>query len=420
MPHGRRDLAIVLAGQGVSVFGSQISAVALPLLALELTGSAALAGTLLTATNLAYLGFGIPAGVLADRHDRRVLMIGCELVRMAALITIPVAMVFERLHPAQMYAALIAAACAEVLFSCAMSASLPRLAPPDRLSAAVAASSAVDAGSRVVAPGIAGLILQLGRNAAFGAAIAFVIDAATYGASAVSLGLVRTDLRPVVGPGAPAHPIAALWRDMAGGLAFFWRDRRLRAIAVLVAGSNLFVGAVYLSVVVRARDDLGASPGEIGAMFSVMAGAALVGSWAAGRVTRRYRLGPVLAGSLGCVAIALVVMASAHHLAVLFAGVAVMYVAVPVFNVAQVSYRLSLIPSALQGRVTGAIRSVAVGVSTLATPLGGVLIDRMGSAYHLGVAAAGTLSLVAIVRLGALWTASPATAPSSSRTDRRE
>ncbi len=146
------------------------------------------------------------------------------------------------------------------------------------------------------------------------------------------------------------------------GVRFLWAQRRLRTIALLSTAINLLDGPLILAVIVLARDDLHADARTIGLIFSV-AGGELLGSFLAPWVKARVRMGRVLIGAVAVWALAMPLEAAAMSPPMLIAGAALADMMIPIYNVTRVSYRLSLIPDALQGRVNSAYRLPSAGLA---------------------------------------------------------
>src|SRR5258707_156933 len=143
---------------GVSVMGSTVSTVVLPLVVYEATGSAALTGALFALRVIPYLLFGAVAGPLADRGDRRRLIIGGNLVQGALVATIPVAQLFGVLTVAQVYVVGFLSAPVFVFAAAAVFGAVPALVGPDRLAAANGFLGSISSGAEIVGPAIGGVL----------------------------------------------------------------------------------------------------------------------------------------------------------------------------------------------------------------------------------------------------------------------
>jgi MFS family permease len=186
---------------------------------------------------------------------------------------------------------------------------------------------------------------------------------------------------------------------MAEGLRFLWRTESVRTLALLVAATNLLIGPLFLAVVVRAQGDLGAPAAQIGLVLSFYAAAAFAGSILAGWVRVRLRIGILLRAGIALIGVGMAVIAAAGSIVVVGVGLSIIAFTSAVFNIVQMSHRMSLIPNDLQGRVHGAFRSIAVGVGVAGTVLGGLVIENLGSSVQLFVAAGGCALIAVFARV---------------------
>ncbi len=201
----------------------------------------------------------------------------------------------------------------------------------------------------------------------------------------------------------PALSVGALRDEIAQGLRFLWRQRRLWAIALLSMGVNLLDGPLLLAVIVLARDELHADARTIGLIFSIAGAGELLGSFVAPWVEARIRMGRALIGAVAVWALAMPLEAAAVSPLMLIAGAALADMMIPIYNVAQVSYRLSLIPDALQGRVNSAYRLPSYSSGLLGTAVGGVLLGLLGPRPVLWIIAGG----LAFCAVAAKWSSGP-------------
>jgi len=216
------------------------------------------------------------------------------------------------------------------------------------------------------------------------------VDSLSYLISVFTLGFIRLPFQEdrMEAP-RPALSVGALRDEIAEGLRFLWRQRRLWAIALLSMGVNLLDGPLLLAVIVLARDELHADARTIGLIFSIAGAGELLGSFVAPWVEARIRMGRALIGAVAVWALAMPLEAAAVSPLMLIAGAALADMMIPIYNVAQVSYRLSLIPDALQGRVNSAYRLPSYSSGFLGTAVGGVLLGLLGPRPVLWIIAGG-------------------------------
>lgn len=220
-PLGRRDVRLLLAGQAASELGSQVGSIALPLVAVLALGASPFEiGVLTAAGTISFAVLALPAGVWVDRLPRQPVLVGADLVRGAALLTVPVAAALHRLSLAQLVAVALAVGVARVLFDIAYPSYLPGLVGRDELVRANAYLETSRSATQLTGPGLGGWLVQLA-----GAPVAVAADAASFLAFAGCLLAIRT-AEP--GPARSGRP--ALRRELVEGLRFVLGHPALRAI----------------------------------------------------------------------------------------------------------------------------------------------------------------------------------------------
>jgi len=386
------DFLLLWSGQAVSTLGSSVSRLALPLLVLALTQSPTQAGLIAALQSVPYLVFSLPAGALIDRWDRKRVMIRCDVARCLAYGSVPLAYATAHLSLAQLYVVALVGGTAYVFFNIAEVAALPRVVPAEHLSHATALNESATSASSLIGPGVAGLIISLGRTTLSGAAVAYLVDSLSYLISTLSLGFIRTPFQAARAPMADR----SLRTEIAEGLRFLWARRPLRALALLTMGMNLFFGPLPLAVIVLARTNLHADARTLGLIFSAASAGGLLGSLIASWVKARLRVGQTIIGAVAGIAVATPLVAVATSVPVVLAGFALVGAMLPIYNVVSISYRLRLVPDPLQGRVNSVFRLLALGSVPLGTAIGGLLLGPIGPRVELWLIAAG-FALCAVV-----------------------
>ncbi|HEV8191015.1 MAG TPA: MFS transporter [Ktedonobacterales bacterium] len=381
-----RDFLLLWSGQTVSIFGTYVSRLALPLLVLALTHSPAQAGLLTAVELLPYLLLSLPAGALVDRWNRKALMIWCDTMRLLALGSIPLAFALGHLTVAQLYVVAAVAGISDVFFGLAQISSLPQVVAPAQLPRAWSLSEASDASGRLLGPGLAGIIIGLSRTTVAGAALAYLADSISYLASVISLRFIRV---PFQAERLVSGERPCLRREMVEGLRFLRKNRVLLLLALLTMSSNFFQAPITLAVIVLARDQLHIDVQTLGLMFSAGGLGALVGATLAPKGKEQLRFGFIIVGGLALWTLAAVLLALAGSPPPLVASLTLVQFVWPFYGVAVVTYRFSLVPDELQGRVTSAFRVLTFGAEPLGAALGGVLLAALGARPVLWLIAAG-------------------------------
>ncbi|RAJ31789.1 putative MFS family arabinose efflux permease [Kitasatospora sp. SolWspMP-SS2h] len=384
---GHRDFRLLLSGAATSQFGSQVTLVALPLVAvLELDASPFQVGLLTAAETAAFLLVGLPAGAWLDRVRRLPVLIRADLARCLAVASVPLAAVTDTLTTAQLYLVALITGVATVFFDVAHQSFLPQLLPREQLVAGNGALETVRSVAQVGGPGLGGGLVQL-----LGAPLAIVADALGYLASALFLlGLRTQEPKPKPAPG------SSLRAEIGEGVGFVLKHPLLRMIATATAASNLF-GALLTAVqTVFWVRVLGLSAGAIGLLLSVSALGGLAGALCAGALARRVGQARLIwLSTVVSSPFAVLWPLSGRGAGVLLFGVAsavVLFGAV-VYNVAQVSFRQVICPPELLGRMNATMRFLVWGTMPLGALAGGALATAAGPRAALWVCAAGFLAV---------------------------
>ena len=380
-----RDYMLLWSGQVVSTLGSAASSIIYPLLILALTNSPEAAGIAGALRAIPYLVLSLPVGALIDRWDRKRVMILCDVGRALTAASIPIAMGFGVLTLWQIYAATLIEGSLFVLFNIAEVAALPRIVPAHHLPQAAAQNEAGFGVANIVGPSFGTMLYQ-----AFGRSVPFIADAVSYVVSVASLLRIRTAFRT-----APPATKRNLHVEIAEGLRWVWHNPLIRYMAILTGGLNLINAAFPLIVIVLAKH-LGAGDGEIGVIFSIGGIGGVVGSLVGGQIQRRFTFGQVIIAVVWLDALLFPLYAIAPSYILLGVIAGLIFVLGPIYNVVQFSYRLSIIPDELQGRVNSTFRLIAFGFMPVGAWLSGVLIERVGALDTVLVFAAWLLLLAGL------------------------
>lgn len=371
--------------QIVSTFGSAASSVVYPLLILTLTNSPSAAGIAAALRVVPYLVFCIPVGALVDHWDRRRVMILCDVGRLVAVSCIAIAMWLNVLALWQIYLVTAIEGTFFVFYNIAEVAALPRVVPIEQLPAATAQNQAAFNAATVAGPSFGTLLYE-----SVGHAAPFVFDAFSYLMSALSVAFIRAPFRKE----APV-PIGHLGTQIAEGLRWLWGRPLIRTMAFLTAGCNFIYAATPLIMIVLAKR-LHASDFDIGVMFSIGGIGGVIGSFFGGRVQRRFSFGQVIVSIVWAQALLFPLYLLVPNVFLLGAVFAAIYLMAPIYNVVQFSYRVALIPDALQGRVNSVFRLLAYGLQPLGAAMCGLLLEHAGPGWTVAAFGAAYLTLAAL------------------------
>jgi predicted MFS family arabinose efflux permease len=375
------DFRRLWAAQTVSRFGSQVSQLALPLVAVISLESSAFQVSLLGAVEmLPFLLLALPAGAWIDRVARRPVLVGADVGRALALGSLPLAAAIADVTYAQLLVVGFVTGTLTVCFDVAYQSYLPSLVDRTRLVDANSKLEITNSGSQIAGPGLAGLLVQW-----ITAPYAIAVDAVSFVWSALLIGRIRTR-DEVVQHGEQRH----LGREIVEGLRYLLTDGRWRAMATFIAVFNLGTGITGPLILVFAVRDLGLSAGELGLVFMLGNVGWLVGALVARRVAVAFRLGPTLFGAalLGGLPFFLIPLATPDvAIPLLVVAEAVTALSIVVFNVNGISLYQIHVPPRLLGRMNASRRWIVWGIIPLGNLLGGALAAGIGLRTTLFVGA---------------------------------
>ncbi len=389
------DFRSLWIGESISQAGSQLTQLALPVLAVTVLGAGPRQmGLLAAAETLAFLVIGLPAGAWVDRSVKRRVLIAGDLARVAIFGSIPLAWWLGVLSLSQLYVAAVLGGAATVFFDVAYQSYLPFLVRGEQLVDGNAKLQASESVTQVAGPAVGGLALRV-----MAAPALIAVDALSYLLSALFVARIR---QPEPAPRKDAR--RPLRVEVAEGLGFVVRHPLLSRIAACTAISNLFSSMAFALLVLYLLHTLGFAAGTVGLTFALSSLGGLLGALSArrlGALVGQGRIIPlsILVGGIPSVAVpaaALVHGQLARLVVVAFGGTAFSAAAV-IYNVTQVSFRQRLCPEELLGRMNASIRFLVWGVMPIGGLLGGWLGGWIGIVPTLWVAAGGQILAAAPV-----------------------
>jgi MFS family permease len=369
-----RNFGLFWAGESVSAFGSAITTVALPLVAVSTLHASTGMVALLTAANwLPWLLFGLPAGTWVDRWPRRRTMLAADLVSAAVLVAVPIAAWTGVLSIAALLAAALVCGTSSMFFNLAFNGYLPHLLPSarDRLegNGKLQTSASV---AQVAGPGLGGLLAEVA-----GAVCGLLIDAITFVVSAACL----LSLRPGPEPRSVRADRPGMFRQIAEGFAVFRQGGFLLpmlAVATMINCGMLSIWALRIVFLVRTD---GASPGTAGALISLSSLGGILGAALASRTVSRFGSARTyLVANVATAPFMLLLPASGPgwRLVLFAAGSFVVMASATMSGVITVTFRGNYIPAHLLGRVTAATGFVVAGTVPLGAVAAGALATALG------------------------------------------
>ena len=384
-PLGRnRDFNLLWTGDAVSSLGTQISAIAYPLLILAATGSAAKAGIVGGAVLIGTLLTLLPAGVVADRYPRKRIMVISSLVQMIVVGTVVPAVATHHVFIAHLATVGLIQGAAVAFYVGANRGSVRRIVPTTQLRTAQARIQGREQASSLIGPPIGGTLFGLAKF------LPFAFDAISFGAIAVAAALLRTPLDPDRDPDEIREPIR---RSITKGSRYLLADPYLRTVVTWAAAINFISAGMLLMVIVLARSR-GATSLEIGALLSINAACGLAGAFGAPRMIKLAggrNLALTTSWLLPSCAVGIAFVPSIWLIGAL--GGLTTFTVMPV-SILLLSRATQITPDELQAQTGNALRLFATSLSWVGPPGFGVLSDMIGTRRAI-LTAAGLYAITA-------------------------
>ncbi|GAA2354128.1 MFS transporter [Dactylosporangium salmoneum] len=390
-----RDFQIFLASQTLSALGDSFSFVAIPLLVLQATGSLVQMGVVTGLVGVSSVVTGVFAGYIADRANRRALLIGCDVARCVLYGIVPLAWLISP-QVWLIYAVVPLAGAFAMQFQVTYVTVVPALVPPEQITRANGHLYSSYAVASVGGPMLAGIL-----SATLGPSAAVAVDAATFAASAAGLLLIR--IRPAATATA-AEPVAsgrrALREDFLAGVTFLWRHPVLRSLTVLLSLLLFITTGLTDLIIYYLKHDLGRSDSIVGYVLA----AATLGSLLAASTVAPFRnwlgFGACWIGSWALCGVAIAALGLTTSVIAVGALATVQLLATGWAGICSMSLRQEITPGHLLGRVTSAFWTLHNSLG----PIGAAALTWAAARYGVtATCAVGGAACVAIA-LAALAT----------------
>jgi MFS family permease len=277
---GIRDYSLLWAGGSISMLGSQFSLIALPWLALQLTGDPFALGTVLALGGIPRAIMILIGGAVSDRFSPRMILLLCDWANFVLSGLIAVLIVTGTMQVWMLYVFSLVTGLLAGFVMPAASSIIPRIVPEEDLQAGNAISMGTAQLGGLIGPALAGIIIG---NSTQGITIAFAIDAVSFAVSALAISLMRSggSTQPVRPADAPAEE--NIWQSIRGGLRYLAQNDKLRFMFTIIAAINfLFTGPLLVGIPVLAAQRLPEGAQAFGFLMSAYAGGGLVGLLLAG------------------------------------------------------------------------------------------------------------------------------------------
>jgi MFS family permease len=372
------DFTALWVGQTVSALGSAVSMFVFPLLAFALTGSTLAAAAAEALHLLGLVGALLPAGMLADRIDRRRLLRTSSAAGVALYGSLAAAGVAGALTLPHLLVVALLTGVAAGVFMPAETAAVRAVVTTDELPTALSQVQARQHVASLLGAPLGGLLYAVTRW------LPFAADAVSYALSFVLLGRIRTDLRPPRST-APRRPARA---DIADGLRYAWSRPFFRVLLIWSPLVNLVVNALFFVAILRLVT-AGFPPVQIGLVETAAGVAGILGALAAPWIIERVATGRLTVLTTWAFVPLLVPLALWNQPAVVAAALGLGLLLNPAGNAGIGSYRIAVTPDHLQGRLQSTMQFVSMSAMPLSPVLAGALLHALGGAG--AIAALGAL-----------------------------
>ncbi len=385
------DFLKLWTAETISVSGSAITQLALPIIAATILGVTPFEfGLLTTIEFLPFILFSLPAGVWVDRLRRRPILIVADLGRAATILSIPIAFYFDALTIWQLYLVGFINGTFTVFFDVAYQSYLPSIVERDQLVEGNSKLEITRAAAQILGPGLAGILIEVLR-----APIAMLIDSISYLFSAAFLFWIRRPEPPMEEHDEAVHgPKPSMRREIAVGLRYVGGNRWLRPIAATTGTSNFFGNVIFGVLILYLTQERGMGAAGIGLAFSIGSIGFLAGALTTTRLTRWLGVGRMLVLSSVMFSVSWLPVAMAPD-ELIFAALALSGLlggfAGVTWNVNQVSLRQAITPPRMQGKMNATMRFIVWGTMPIGALIGGVLGGLIGLHATIWVGAIGGL-----------------------------
>ena len=373
------------AGQTLSYLGDGLRMLAIPLLVFRLTGSATAIGWTWGLELLPYAFVSLIGGSLADRVDRRRLMLLCDGLRFTVMALFSVLFATGHLSVGMIYAGVVLLAIGGSIFLGAQTPTIPYLLGKDGAKSGVATLQATEQTVNLVAPPLGGALMGI-----VGPLPALIVNAVTYLCSQVAIASVRT-----FGPDTTSRIPSP--REIASDVATGWRvlmsDATMRTTSLFSMGGNLIGSVGFVALIPYFKRSFAASDPAVGLAFGAFSAGAALGSFVAGRTHWPIGRALILANLVD--GIGWLPLPWARSMPVAVAGIVVASVCSGYYLTSIVSWRMRVVPEELVGRVFGVVRLVALVGILPGSLAGGWLADHVGVRETMAISAFGYMLIAA-------------------------
>jgi MFS family permease len=374
-----RDFNLLWSGQALSDMGTQMSTIAYPLLILAVTGSAAKAGIVGSATIAGTLLLLLPAGVAADRWPRKKILVITSIVQLVVGATVVPAVVTHHIYLLHLAIVGFLQGGALAFYTGASRGAVRRIVPPEQLPDAFARTQARDRAATMLGPPAGSALFSVAPY------LPFAIDSASFGAISLAVSLLRKNLDPEPSDTPSEVQQMRLRQRVMLGLRYVFADPFLRMVVIWATVINGVIAGMRLTSIVLA-EHTGAVPAEVGLMFTISAAVGLVGALLSRRLIAfvgERRLVQLICWVFPVCA-AVMAVAPAFWLIGIMAGLTGFFL-MPI-NVVLLSKAAVRTPDHMQAQMNNAMQLCWTSLMAVSPAVFGAITDRIGPRYMIGIA----------------------------------
>ena len=385
-----RSFRLLLASTLITNAGDGVALAAGPLLVASQTRDPLLVSMALLAQSLPSLLFGVLAGAVADRVDRRRVISLVNLARSLVLGMLAVTIATHVVSIAVVLGSLFVLGTAEVFANVSSSSLLPRLVPRADLGIANARlQGAYLVINQLAGPPIGAFLFAVGMALPFG------VDAVCYALGAVII--TRVVYRPGTGRDPSAAPREGFRREIGEGLRWLLHHPPMRTLALTIVAFNVTFGAAWSVLVLYAQERLGMNEVGFGLLTTAIAIGGLIGVTSYGRLERRFSLADIMRVGLCIETCTHLVLALSTSAGIVLLTFVVFGAHAFVWGTTSTAVRQRAVPDELLGRVTGVYQmGVQLGI-VIGTPIGGLLARQLGITAPFWFGFVGSALLVTVL-----------------------
>lgn len=370
-----KNFFLLWQGQLVSQLGDQAFAIALLFWLKHATGSATVMGMVMMVARIPSVLLGPLAGTFADRHNRRLIIILCDIINGVAVTGLALLLFWQPdntdLIVGALFVVSLISSTAGTFFRPAISAAIPDIVPTEKLAAANSMNQFSMQAATFFGQGAGGVLYRL-----FGAPLLFLIDGLTFLFSAVSEMFIRIPQTLPEKTKGWRQTLRTFTSDLVEGLHFVWRQPGLRMLFFAAGLLNFFFTPIGILLPFYVEDFLHARPDWFGYIIAAMGAGSMVGFLVAGglRLVGRTRSVFMLA-ALTILSLNIGVIGMVHNVWMALGGMFVAGIAAGFFNIGVMTILQLTTPSEIRGRVFGLLGTLATGLTPIAMGLAGIVAD---------------------------------------------